>query len=265
MNLRSALVTLGNHLPSELASRLNGHRWTTSAARTLANRVLPESPTIVTVRSGHVKGLRLCVFPRSEKFLWTGTHEPQVQDVLYRMLSPGMTFWDIGAHVGYFTLLGSRLVGPTGVVHAFEPVPQTFARLMQSVHATEATNVVAHEIAVAAETGATSMHGGDVSVVWSIRGDDTATGISVRCQTLADSFAAHGAPDLIKLDAEGAEADILASGKERLADHGVPVLLEAASLTEVTAILRRLPFFDADRVDMNHWLLTVCHRMTPSR
>jgi predicted methyltransferase len=45
------------------------------------------------------------------------------------LVRPGDIVFDIGANQGYFTLLFSDLVGPAGYVHAFEPVPPTFARL----------------------------------------------------------------------------------------------------------------------------------------
>src|SRR5918998_6796872 len=52
-----------------------------------------------------------------------GTLEPPVQEALRRLIAPGAVFYDIGANVGFFTILGSRLVGPAGRVLAFEPVP----------------------------------------------------------------------------------------------------------------------------------------------
>jgi len=256
-HVRSALIAAGNRLPSGLASKLTSQSWVTRPARALANRLLPEAPTLVTLRAGRVEGVRLLILPRSEKFLWTGLHEPEVQDVIVSRLGPGKTFWDVGAHIGYFTLLASRVVGPTGTVHAFEPMPETFRRLITSIAANDAANVVAHELALSPTAGTATLHGGDVSVLWSLRPGGGAHSVTVICQTLADAFAEHGPPDLIKVDAEGAEIDILVSGRNQLAEHRVPVLLETANDTEVTVVKERLPFYDAERVNVNHWLLTV--------
>ena len=255
--LRSALIAAGNRMPRGLASKLQSQSRITGPARAIANRLLPDHPTLVTVRSGRVEGIRLVIQPRSEKFLWTGTHEPEVQDAIVEILGPGATFWDVGSHIGYFTLLASRVVGPTGTVHAFEPLPATFRRLKASIAANDAANVVAHELALSPVSGPASLHGGDVSVLWSLEPAGRPRSITVQCQTLAEAVSAYGPPDLIKVDAEGAEIDILECGRNELAEHRVPVLLETASDHEVIVATERLPFYEAERINMNHWLLTV--------
>lgn len=255
-DVRSAFIVAGNRIPRRLASTLKSQSWTTRPARAIANRLLPEAPTLVRVRAGRVEGVRLLILPRSEKFLWTGLHEPEVQDAIVEILRPGMSFWDVGSHIGYFSLLASRVVGPTGAVHAFEPMPETFRRLTASIAANDAANVSAHELALSPTSGTASLHGGDVSVLWSLRPGRGPTSVAVRCQTLAEAFADHGPPDLIKVDAEGAEIDILVSGHGQLAEHRVPVLLETATDAEVGVAKQRLPFYDAEQVNVNHWLLT---------
>ncbi|MCA1709985.1 MAG: FkbM family methyltransferase [Actinobacteria bacterium] len=256
--VRTALIAAGNRLPPGLASRFQSQARVTRPARAIINRVLPDAPTLVTVRSGQVRGIRLLILPRSEKFLWTGTHEPEVQEAIANILQPGMTFWDVGSHVGYFTLLASRLVGPTGTVHAFEPMPETFRRLTTSLAANPgASNVVAHEVALSPTSGTAFLHGGDVSVLWSLRRGSSKTSVQVRCQTLAEACAVLGPPNLIKVDAEGAEIDILVSGRQNLAEHGIPILLETACDAEVGVLKQQLPFYRAERVNSTHWLLTV--------
>src|SRR4029450_8092682 len=58
-----------------------------------------------------------------------GVWEPNVTAAFRRTLAPGDVCLDIGAHIGYYTLLAARLVGPEGHVHAFEPAPASFRRL----------------------------------------------------------------------------------------------------------------------------------------
>ena len=55
-----------------------------------------------------------------------GTTEPEVQEVLATLLRPGMAFYDIGANVGFYSILAARLTGPTGLVISFEPLPLNF-------------------------------------------------------------------------------------------------------------------------------------------
>jgi FkbM family methyltransferase len=68
-----------------------------------------------------------------------GIYEPPVTWFLLSQLRPGMTVFDVGAHLGYFTSLASHLVGEAGAVHAFEPTPDTFALL--SLNAATRSNV----------------------------------------------------------------------------------------------------------------------------
>src|SRR5439155_11981653 len=68
-------------------------------------------------------------------------YESDVTWVYPYLLRRGDRVVDGGAHIGYLTLLASRCVGPSGEVHAFEPVPRTFAALGENVRLNRATNV----------------------------------------------------------------------------------------------------------------------------
>jgi len=68
---------------------------------------------------------------------------------MLRILNPGDTVLDVGAHYGYFTLLAADLVGMEGKVHAFEPTPGTFGVLMSNARGR--LNIVTNEVAVWAE------------------------------------------------------------------------------------------------------------------
>jgi FkbM family methyltransferase len=85
-------------------------------------------------------------------YYW-GSWAPSETRVMRRLLRPGDTVIDAGANFGYFTLLASRIVGPTGQVVAFEPVPPTVQRLKRNLELNGATNVVLHECAVSDNQG----------------------------------------------------------------------------------------------------------------
>jgi len=78
----------------------------------------------------------------------SGRWEPNVTAALPGVLAAGDVFLDIGAHIGYFTVLAARLVGPTGHVYAFEPSPTTYQRLQKNVELNSFSNVTAFEVAV---------------------------------------------------------------------------------------------------------------------
>lgn len=60
---------------------------------------------------------------------WFGYHETQVQRVLRRLVSPGDTAFDVGAYIGFYSLILGRLVGPGGRVFAFDPVAENCRRI----------------------------------------------------------------------------------------------------------------------------------------
>ncbi len=75
----------------------------------------------------------------------TGFFEPQLSKIILRFVKAGMTFLDVGAHFGYYSLLASHLVGGNGAVHAFEPTPSTFSVLKSNVE--YQGNVFANQVA----------------------------------------------------------------------------------------------------------------------
>ena len=78
-----------------------------------------------TLFSGHTMTV---VFPEPTSLAVSryGFYEEGLTRMVLKYLKPDMTFLDVGAHVGYFTVLGSWLVGSGGQVHSFEPTPSTF-------------------------------------------------------------------------------------------------------------------------------------------
>jgi FkbM family methyltransferase len=78
----------------------------------------------------------------------SGVWEPNVTAAFTRALGAGDVCVDIGAHIGYFTLLASRLVGPAGHVYAFEPSPANYEALRANLSRNRVENVTAQRVAV---------------------------------------------------------------------------------------------------------------------
>jgi FkbM family methyltransferase len=252
------VVAAMNRVPSSVARRFPWYSAASRLMRPLLNALLPSEPTVVSVRSGAAADARLLILPRQEKFYWTGEYEREVQAAIRRHLAPGGHFWDVGAHIGFFTLIASRAVGPTGRVHAFEPNPPSRERLSQTIALNELGNVVVHEEAIAAVEGASVLHAHPLSPMWTLvaaRGEDE--GVDVRCTTIVALAELLGVPDLIKIDAEGAEVDVLRGGLAVLSGDRRPVVIVEFSdgdlLEEARDVLPNARFASlSDR----HWVLT---------
>jgi FkbM family methyltransferase len=138
--------------------------------------------------------------------------EPAETAAVRAILRPGDTFIDAGANVGWYTLLASRLVGPTGRVIAFEPEPRAFGLLARCVTANGLTNVVTERKALSDRPGKLTLYvnpinRGNHSLVNSFGG-----GTHIDVPTVAlDGYLRdyRGDVALVKIDTEGAEGLIL--------------------------------------------------------
>jgi FkbM family methyltransferase len=79
-----------------------------------------------------------------------GVWEPEETHFIEKTLKPGMVFADVGANIGYYTVIASGKVGSGGKVFAFEPDPKNFALLQENIDTNGCKNVVAVQKAVTA-------------------------------------------------------------------------------------------------------------------
>lgn len=183
---------------------------------------------------GKAAGMQLRADPSRPGFA-LGTAEPDVQDFIAQNLSAGDVFYDVGAHVGFFTLLGARLVGSTGRVYSFEPSPENLIILRHNIKLNHLQQVDIVEAAVTDRTGRADLILG-MSSDNSRLGDARAiTGSSIRVRTISldDAVQRHGfsPPSLVKIDAEGAEADVLRGMAQTVERHRPIVVCEVHEYT----------------------------------
>jgi FkbM family methyltransferase len=151
----------------------------------------------------------------------TGSYEPLTRLTLSSLLGPGMTFVDIGAHVGLFAVPASQWVFPDGQVFAFEPHPGNRALLEENLTANQCGGVHVIAFAVSDQTGSAPLHisafnTGDHQLYGTHRGRRT---VDVQCTTLDDFFEAGTRIDVIKMDVQGAEGAAFRGMRRVLADN----------------------------------------------
>ncbi|MGH2707123.1 MAG: FkbM family methyltransferase [Actinomycetota bacterium] len=154
-----------------------------------------------------------------------GSWEPDEASILRALLTPGMTFVDIGAHVGYFTLLGARAVAPTGRVFAIEPEPRNYGFLRKNVRLNGIRNVRAIRAAAWSRSGRTVL-----SVSEENSGDHRAfqrglqPAISVRRLALDHVLPTELPLHVVKSDLQGTDHMAL-RGMEKAIQRSHPVML----------------------------------------
>ena len=188
----------------------------------------------VQVQKGPAEGLWLHLNPRTGKNYFEGGGEPEVQEVLREQLRPGMSFYDIGANIGFFSLLAARIVGKEGHVVAFEADPEVAVRLREHVVRNEFGWIAVEEKAVWSEPRtvyfartdpATSPDRGLGHVV--------PEGVSDAIQIVAESLDAYAltqrAPDFMKWDVEGAEVEVFRGARRVLKENRPGIICEMHS------------------------------------
>jgi len=136
--------------------------------------------------------------------------EPGTVSLVKKLLKEGMTFLDLGAYRGYYTLLASKLVGEKGKVFAFEPEPENFAWLTMNLRGKTNVNLIQKAVSNNVGTIKLFLSPSDSSTHRIYDVDGKRKSIEVEVTTLDEFFKDKPYKiDLIKMDIEGAEMKAL--------------------------------------------------------
>jgi FkbM family methyltransferase len=159
---------------------------------------------------------------------------PELEFIL-KMLQPGMTFFDIGANVGVFSVAaGKAMPESQGSIYAFEPCPTTFAILEKNLQENELAGVHAQCVAVSERSGEASLYvnaamkDGLNSLEDPSHGDaEVVATVPVRVTTLDEFIVEHDIPrvEVMKVDVEGAELLVFRGARGLLARADAPLIL----------------------------------------
>lgn len=178
--------------------------WTLRMAARLGRRV-------VRTRWGFRMDLDLSDFIC--QVVWaTGEFEQHTSHLMRALLTPGATMIDVGANVGYFSLLAAQAVGPSGKVHAYEPVPRTRADLERNVELNQFRQIVVHEEALWDRDGEAIIFLGPENQkgISAMRPFEEQAGqLTIRTARFDQFLPSLGPVQLIKIDVEGAEFRVL--------------------------------------------------------
>jgi len=204
-------------------------------AHRLSHRFLPKEEKVwARVKRGSAEGLWLELNPRTGQQYLRGDVEPAIQEVLWKRLKPGMVFYDLGANIGFFSLLAARLVGAAGQVFSFEPDAETAERLRRNITRNGFINATVIEAGVWSASGAVNFVPADTSspdrgVGKFVAGENSPAANPTRCVALDDFVGNAPTPDVIKCDVEGAEIEAFRGAEQLLAARHPLILCEMHS------------------------------------
>jgi FkbM family methyltransferase len=182
----------------------------------------PETAGLIVSLKAHTQKVMYHVFSEQGQL-----YDPCTSLLALGALRPGDIALDIGAHVGYFSMLFRLAVGSTGTVFAFEPMPDTYRRLLRNVMTNRFTNVMPLPLAVADRSGSAIFHiDANNEGESSLLGGGGSESCQVQVTCLDDLFrdGLPARPRLMKIDAEGVEMNILNGGR-RWFDQCAPDLV----------------------------------------
>jgi FkbM family methyltransferase len=191
--------------------------------------LIPKSLPI-RILQGRLRGMRWIAGSHTHG-CWLGSYEYEKRLAFERIVQPGQIVFDVGANVGFYTLLASVLVGPGGRVFAFEPIEQNLVFLRKHLSLNHALNVTVLAVAASDHKGTALFDTSSGRAMGSL-GD----GGSLRVDVITlDELIDTGelpVPNYIKLDVEGAELRVLKGAAKLLAKHH-PVLFVSIHSAEL--------------------------------
>ena len=176
------------------------------------------SPINARIRSGPLKGAKWSL-PTGLNFI-RGVYEPEKTNCIVATVRAGMRVLDVGAHMGYFSMIMSNLAGREGKVHAYEPRPSNLKFLRQHLSINDISNVTVYPKCLGNTEGPamfetrTGSGTGHVSGLGNVRVEMTTI------DRLNSSF------DYIKIDVEGHEVEVIEGGYQTIRKN-LPVILLA--------------------------------------
>ncbi len=186
-------------------------------------------------------------------------YEKENFDFLTASVNPGDTVLDVGAHIGLFAVIASKLTGAGGKVIAFEPAPATFSLLEQTVRINKAENtIVTIQKAVGKEPGKTTFFISDSvadnsNSLVSYLGDRPLNGIDIDITSI-DTIVSErksGKIAFIKIDVEGAEYDTIRGAAHTfktlrpyaiVAIHPIPIVAKGDRLEDIYDFIHALNY-----------------------
>lgn len=258
--LMRAAALAARILPQPIQRALYRLGPVTDAIRAGLNRGVPEGMTPVKVAGGMGRDMRFVLDLTVEKDLWLGTYEPELQAAIREYSRPGMVAYDVGANLGYVTILLALGGGADAKIFAFEPLAANLVRLRSHIE----LNRLQHRVqvvpaAVGDRTGQARFlvhaSGGMGKLDGSFGRQASYDGsIDVEILSLDDFVWRLGnpAPSVIKVDVEGGETMVV-SGMQRIFREIRPVLLmEIHGPEAARAVWVAFEAADYEMVSMHH-------------
>jgi FkbM family methyltransferase len=205
-----------------------------SLIRRELNRAAPTGVVPVKVAAGDLAGFTVLLDMQIDKDYWLGTYEPELQTALRDLVPIGAIIYDVGANIGYVSLLLAKAAGPAGHVYAFEALPDNAERWCRNIELngmSDRMSLYAGAVTQAAGPVRFLVHasGGMGKAAGSAgRSDRYQSEVTVDVISLDEFVYGQGnpPPQVVKMDIEGGEVLALPGMRRVLAEARPLMLME---------------------------------------
>ena len=186
-------------------------------------KLIPDNLT-VRILQGRLKGKKW-IKGSGVNGYWLGSYELEKQKIFVKIIKKGDIVYDIGANVGFYTLLAAELVGLNGKVYAFEPLPRNIFYLKKHIEMNKCNNVEIIEAAVSSKSEKSFFIQRENTFTGYLSKD--IEGIEIETISIDDLInkSSLPIPHIIKIDVEGAELEVLKGAKDLIATKKPTIFL----------------------------------------
>lgn len=240
--LRSLTVSLARSMPTSLKKWVHHHRFVDRVARKTFSGILGAEGNVVNIQRGPLAGLSLAVSEHISHAHVAGTYELETLRAIDRLVSPGSICYDLGASIGYISLLMARKAKR---VYAFEPAPHAMEEIRKhaAVNQFENIEIVPSPVSDCARTVEFSLtdnaYGSCIvnsEVEWPT--------LKLTTITLDHFTLTHPFPDVIKVDVEGEEGRVFEGARSILRKKKASICCELHSAEAARQVQEILSEYD---------------------
>lgn len=197
---------------------------------------------VLPIVQGPNKGLRF-IKGSGVNGYWLGSYEYQKQKLMAEYIKDGMVCYDIGAHVGFYTLLFSRFTGRNGAVFSFEPDPLNLAYLLKHIELNRIINTKIFHCGVWNKSGIKgfNLNSSESSFV-KTDGKELYIPVFKIDELVSRQYITP--PDIVKIDVEGSELEVLEGMEEQLRNRRPIIFVASDSIEKREAIFLFLQNLD---------------------
>jgi FkbM family methyltransferase len=230
---------MAQRTPRSVKTAIHHVRFLDRALMSLYGSLIKDK--VMSIEDGPMRGIKLAASRHTSHAHLNGTYEREVQEAIDSMVRPGDVCYDLGASIGYMTLLMARKARQ---VYAFEPAPHAIAEMRRHIAANAMQNVTivpspvsnaVREVRFCLTDGAYGSAINDTETRWPV--------LELTTTTLNLFVKDHPVPDFLKMDVEGEEGAVLDGAGDLLAQRKTSICCEVHNREAARSVLGTLQRF----------------------